>query len=416
MKASSLRQLAIFIVLSGFSSLSTADLFGDLKNASDLIKRAGEMLPTSRAAPREPSHPNQEQPDATPRKEEVLPANSHEGGDISSNYFDSLGFDVGEIATIEPLDKTTFKTLYVPSYKGIPRIGLMPKYSQVNVARHIKDDATKRLRNDMWIYHSLRLLAVMDEHVTDEALEAVAVSAKPYSVRGKTRSFEKYALFNYTPSYHIAGLVSAMLPKTLDLYFCDTNKCSYPNGFNPSNNGGWGGINANEFKARRAYNDYMKTETPKLKAWAKSLSPDVYIVGRIQLGNYDFKKKGFSLQLVFPKEGLLNPRYAPRNREERVFGDFIDGKLVAGQSFFISLDAEKAEALQHKTKIANASMSMLYFTVKGQVHNAAAPTGNRGRSNRVRGGVALALEVTGSTVEFFSDELLTNKLFEAAIK
>lgn len=161
-------------------------------------------------------------------------------------YFDSLGFDVGEYIVVFPLDKTTFNNLYIPSYKGLPRLALTPHYLQIKKDINIKNAVAKRFENDMLIYHNLRLLDLMAKHVTAENLK-VDTSNKAsfkrkfhkqlYSVREKTQTTDNY-FYQYTPRFHIESLVTTLLPKAHERYslqcrqHCDSKyqpSLAYPN-------------------------------------------------------------------------------------------------------------------------------------------------------------------------------------------
>ena len=94
---------------------------------------------------------------------------------------------------------------------------------------------------------------------------------------------------------------------------------------------------------------------------------------------------------------------------------FIDGNNDDGKHhLFFPLSANNAEMLQERTKQPRSQLSQLYFAVKGEVYSPqyARPS----RHGPTYAGVNLAYDVTGSTIEFFADELLKDKVFEAKIQ
>ena len=414
--------IALTFTLLFASSPATADLLGDLNQAFDLIKKVGNVLPdnneSSPAPPPTPSVDNKNTAPIVAPQDLSLILSLPQYYYQRPQYFNNLGFDLGEYITVQPLDKDTFNPLYVPSYKGIPRLVLTPSYKKVEATILIKNAVIRRFSNDMLIYHNLRLLDLMAEHVTEKNLK-IDTSNEPsfrsksrrdlYSFQGKTRPSDSGSRsYTYVPRYHIQSLVTTLLPSVHNSYFCVVEQCSGTQ-FQRSVMQ-WGGYtNNNEFKSRRAYYSFVETEVPKLQAWAKSLSSESYLVGIVGLGDYDFDRKGFELLIRAPKDISKQFFYAPRIKEKRIFSQAEHN----GRPFFFAISEADAETLQLQTKI-NYRSSGLYFVVKAEVYNANYASGGR-THDQTYPGVNLAYDVTGSIIEFYTDELLTNKVFEAPI-
>ncbi|PHS71415.1 MAG: hypothetical protein COB23_00085 [Methylophaga sp.] len=421
-----LPHVSLALVLISFSAYSTADLLGDFNQAIDLIKKIGDVLPDKNEAsavpPATPSPNNQQiEPKPVIQQDLSLILNLPQYYYERPQHFNTLGFDLGEYITVQPLDKDTFNPLYIPSYKGVPLLALTPSYRQEKADINIKNAVIHRFRNDMLIYHNLRLLALMEKHVTEQNLK-VDTSNEPtfrsksvrkiYSVQGKTRPTDRLP-YVYVPRYHIQSLVTTLLPAVHNSYFCEVEPCS-GNIFQRSVMQ-WGGYNNNnEFKSRRAYYSFVEIEVPKLQAWAKSLSSETYLVGTVGLGDYDFDRQGFELSIHAPKgiSGISKQFfYAPRIKEKRIFTQGND----QGRPFFIAMSETDAENLQSQTKTTGSRFSPLYFVVKAEVYNAQNKGADRKSHGQTYVGVHLAYDVTGSVIEFYADELLTKKVFEAPI-
>ncbi|MFW5425684.1 MAG: hypothetical protein ACKE8R_00380, partial [Methylophagaceae bacterium] len=161
-----------FILLVLLPSHVSADLLGDLNQALDLVKKVGNILPSDeKSSPAATPQPSTQNADTTSSQDISLILNRPEHYYKRPQYFDSLGFELGEYIVVSPLDKATFNNLYVPSYKGLPRLALTPHYLQVKKDINIKNAVTNRFKNDMLIYHNLRLLDLMAKHVTAENLK-----------------------------------------------------------------------------------------------------------------------------------------------------------------------------------------------------------------------------------------------------
>ncbi len=390
--------------------------------SADLLKKVGGILPEkNKSSPSISSPPSHDLTTLFSRPEFYYQR---------PRYFDSVGFDVGDYIIVEPLDKKNFNALYVPSYKGLPRLSLTPEYKQLKInysangstIKNYRNAVVERFQNDMLIYHNLRLLDLMSQYVTEDKLK-IDNSGKAqnsskhfrdlYMFKGKTRPSDRY-FYQYVPRYHIESLVSTLRPATHQHYLGDPDDSRASSSFSRQMIS-WGGTkNNNEFKARRAYFEYVEKIVPKLKAWAQSLPDESYIVGTVTLGEYDFKRKGFNLSL-FPPQGTGSKKiffYAPRAPSKRVF---IDGNNDDGKHhLFFPIGASNAEMLQERIKQPHDQLSQLYFAVKGEVYS---PQYARlRRHGPTYAGVNLAYDVTGSTIEFFADELLKNKVFEAKIQ
>jgi hypothetical protein len=134
---SALPTIALAFTMLCASPHATADLLGDLNQALDVIKKVGDVLPDNNESSTVPtSTPSVNKKIATPP---VLIVPQNLSLILSQpqyyyerpQYFSSLGFELGEYITVQPLDKDTFNPLYIPSYKGIPRLVFTPDYKKV---------------------------------------------------------------------------------------------------------------------------------------------------------------------------------------------------------------------------------------------------------------------------------------------
>ena len=218
---------------------TSADLLGDLNQAVDLLKKAGGILPEkNKSSPSDSPPQTKKQTTASPPSHDLTALFSRpEFYFQRPHYFDSVGFDVGEFIVVEPLDKTNFNALYVPSYKGLPRLPLIPKYKQLKIdysangstIQTYRNAVVERFQNDMLIYHNLRLLNLMSQYVTKDKLK-IDNSGKAqnsskhfrdlYMFRAKTRPSDSY-FYQYVPRYHIESLVSTLRPATHQHYLGD---------------------------------------------------------------------------------------------------------------------------------------------------------------------------------------------------
>jgi hypothetical protein len=252
------KRIRLAFILLFASPLAAADLLGDLNQAVDLIKKVGNITP------------DKESPSATPPSGSAIQT-APQSGKLSTQqdakfifshperYFErapllnTLGFNIGEVIVIQSPYKDTFRNLHVPSYKGIPRLGLTPSYPQlVGTSDRWKQQAVKTfLQTDMAIYHNLRFLTVMEKQASEvnlkldqstgenlDNLKGESYHQGLYSIQGVTRPNIPAELalrelrYKYIPRWHIESLAIATLqPKAYKQYFCDSDTCNDGNYF-----------------------------------------------------------------------------------------------------------------------------------------------------------------------------------------
>jgi hypothetical protein len=337
-------------------------------------------------------------------------------------YFKSFPFKTGDYKIVKDKDGT-FIPLYLPVYKGMPRLGALPEYKretgaggksmqQVRYENALKTALSTRFANDLANHLMLCNTRIYAKEFTERNMMADSNNLTNMTTRNQTNIPHLNGLH---VRFEMEKMASAMLsPEKAKVYFCaDGKPCGTENvmRFSPQNKGiphHWGG-NKNEFTIRKAYRDFVKKELPKLKSWAAKQSCDYYLVGKGKIEGYDFGKKQISIRVPLSYAHLA--AYEPRSKDKNYS---VDSNNITNISYKSMSDAD-AEALFARIKnlhkdnpLATTYGYPVYTVIKVQVYKHKAVSGF--------GMIAVAHDITSPKVEVYADDLLTIKLFEVAMK
>lgn len=432
-RLSNLVVLFSLIASTGFTPEASANIFDklkkqiekaaeDLTKGDDLKKEVEKLIdPNKEEKPEEvkpvkpgedpaanpqanPSQPSSPQPAAkksgTIPDDDALMWSRQENFFEQAEYFDSMPFSFGEYRKIPSVDENTFRPLYISTFKGLPRLGELPKilpgqaslhYRQAD--RNRKRVVAERLKRDNAVYFNLALLDMMAEETTAENIK-VDNSGEPANRQKSPRDIYTSVDERYVPRYHIQSLAGGLLtPKGYETYFAqpaDSVSAKSPNRSTIS----WGGTNP--FAARKSFFTFIDEEVPKLKKWSKEIGRNVYVVGSSYIESYDFKRKGIELTLRPPEfEGYVRRHYS--GPDEEILN--ADGT----HKVLLTMESGEAERIIGKTKF-------LYYAIEGALIGNGRGARSGGPFSSTNPGTGIEYEVTGGAIEVFADELLTEKL------
>lgn len=318
---------------------------------------------------------------------------------LRDKYYAQIAEMKGKYKVFHSQSEGVFHPLFIPVYKGIRRIGVMPlvEHYYKNIGKPagkmdpLKQAFLERLWNDSQLYSNLKLVNLKSSKINASSLQQNP--SKDYKIV-------------YSAKTHMQSLAAGLFsPTTYQRYFC-TQKEKCPQKYYAKRGiVQWGGRPVDEFRQHKAYVDFIHNQVDKIKLWACQLDHRVYLVGVAYLGDYDFDKKGYNLTLIPPGQsynGYKLMGYKARKNHKA----FLDPNSQYNH-LFIPVSEEEAEKIStHSDKI--------YFAIRGTI------TGyRRGRGahqpDAFYSGVNLTYDISGNTFEFFSDDLLSHKLFQKKI-
>ncbi|UJH68556.1 hypothetical protein [Allomuricauda sp. SCSIO 65647] len=160
---------------------------------------------------------------------------------------------------------------------------------------------------------------------------------------------------------------------------------------------GWGGKGASEFQQLRAYTTFVGELFPKIRQWGNEIhkqnSAEGYFVGKVLLGEYDFKNRGFWLNTdaFYNTDFLLRwHNFQPSNSAERTLAS------PKGCQILLKLPRDKAEKLAEKHQFL--------FVVFGVVASF------EGIENYKANQLKTLFSLSSLKIEVFKDDSLTQKL------
>ncbi len=319
---------------------------------------------------------------------------------LRDKYYAQLTEMKGKYKVFHSQSESVFHPLFIPVYKGVRRIGVMPLvehyYKNIGMPAGkmdpLKQAFLERLWNDSQLYNNLKLLNIKSSQI---------------NATGLKKDQPRQSGFHYSAKTHMQSLAAGLFsPTTYARYFCTKNEKCPQKFYAKRGIFQWGGRPVDEFRKHKAYVDFVDNQVDKIKLWACQLDHSVYIVGTALLGEYDFDKKGYNLTLQAAGKsynGYWLLTYMSRKNNK----PFLDPNSQYNH-LFISVNETVAEKLTSRH-------DKLYYAIKGKL------TGYRQASGRHQpdpfyAGVNLTYDINGNTFEFFTDDLLTNKVFEKKIQ
>lgn len=190
----------------------------------------------------------------------------------------------------------------------------------------------------------------------------------------------------------------------LQKYFCDPEAKTPCNFYNPVGERTvvpyWGGTANNEFAQNRSYKAFVKNYYKTLRDWSETFYKDgseiVYYVGRAWVAEkYDFKNKGYWLGNMFSRVGsrFMRPVFLAYSENEKVLKSNL-------KKVFLPVEPNRAKELNllYQSPVFAVLKVKVIPSVKNPTH------------------VAWEFELESTTIEFYRDVALTQKMGEVDSK
>ena len=335
-----------------------------------------------------------------------------------------LGFDPGEIQIVESPYPEDFRPLALPLFRGLLRLGtpnsygisLNPKPPEVYRSQRERGALLNLKKTSIQRYFEL---VEIEKRSSDIKIEDLAAEFVP-TIKARTPADDPVRKMVYW-SANLKRIAPVYLKmNTIAKYWCKDGANCLVEGRAPGqyayagNNRGrptWGG-GADEFARLRAWQEYVRTEVPKIKTWAGQIEAnEAYIVGKVYVPEYDFNNNGFVMRInaIEPKatqSALLT--YTKKSDPDSFFArTIVNGNTLGGR--LIDMGPEEAEKLIETLETQNAGKRDIYYVYKVSVRFEE-PDITSGLSST--GAHQWIQEPVSNTVEFFMDETLKHKLFE----
>lgn len=339
--------------------------------------------------------------------------------------FGRLPFETGPYRIVEPPD-ASMNRLFIQTHDGLPRFGAHTDYGggdHRDPLKYQKEAISHRFATDSVIYANLLVAKLNAGQFTADALLAPDGSGLPENKRRRPDRLPTVPEAGggaYSARLHLQSLAAS----TPTIAAANEFRCaSMPDapcyqGFQRGPGWNWGGGQATEFAARRAYTKYVQEEVPKLKSWADTLSTEAYVVDAVGLYDYDFDREGFPVRIaninnivtssqhpqLIAKVGFA---YQPRQGSARLI-EVTGEPTVSGVQLFMPYPMDRAESLMNEQKQIYAVMRVVLHGMYPRTQRPMEPPGR----NLFHYGRPMAWDFAEPVIEYYKDSRLTEKLFE----
>ncbi|MEN8798627.1 MAG: hypothetical protein ABF293_05225 [Flavobacteriaceae bacterium] len=333
-----------------------------------------------------------------------------------------LGFSPGEIRLIESPDKENIRPFAVPTFRDLLRLGHQRVYFTKKLDRtEYVNTGLKRKELDFSLRQGLIQyfrLVHMEAAKNTIDLDKIRKSFRPGPALEDTNSQYAKSVDVYWAIVLKEMGAYNFKPEEFSRFFCAEQKPCLPLHM-PNSSGAyqqkmrqaiWGG-RSGEFAEMKAFNDFMDTYAKKFIQWsADKGAQEVYFVGKTGLGEYDFNAGGFVLKNLNAQSGGAVTIEYKSSKEDSLFKpNYTPEGQMYQSGILISMSAEKAEALLNRLK-AEGRSRQIYFVYKARIipHFSDIDLANFNFHMMIR----YTQEPVSRTIEFFSDDALTDKVFE----
>jgi hypothetical protein len=343
-------------------------------------------------------------------------------GQASGFTEQELGFSPGKIRVVESPDKDNIEPFAVPTFRDLLRLGNQRVYFTKKLDRtEYVNTGQKRKELDFSLRQGLIQyfgLVYMEAAKNTIDLDKIRKAFRPGHAVGDTN-----AQYAKSVDVYWAIVLKEMgaywfKPEEFSRFFCAEQQGCIPLHM-PKSSGAyqqkmrqavWGG-RTGEFAEMRAFNDFMDTYAEKFIQWsADKGEQEVYFVGKTSLAEYDFNAGGFLLKNVKAQSGGVVTIEYKSSKEDSLFkANYTPEGQIYGTGILVAMSAEKAEALLKRLK-SDGRSRQVYYVYKARIipHFSDTDLANTNYHMMVR----YTQEPVSRTIEFFSDDALTDKLFE----
>ena len=383
---------------------------GWLDDNLDKLKKAKDLLNSAQKhqKKKEPKKEQQKQEDKLDKNEQSVQTNKNPTQSSkkpsSKVNKENNALIYGEVINISLGNKGKFKTLTLPTYKGVMMsLGksypvslkkLQKKTGMGMSPLRLKLGVIARERaNNYYLYQKLH--AIKLSYKTLDKKKLTQLLLKPSSLAGTNEEITLLISWKNIANYLA---VLALSDKSYAKYFCGSLKCNIAHDRVSQQRSVtfdlpyWGGLgNKNEFKKRKLIKEFIDNEFTALVEWSKNHTfyREEYVLGEMILPHYNFKKGYFDLKL------RINP-------------DVLGNDKIIDDS--VKMSANKAEALVKKHK-----NNRLYYIYK--VASSISKISYVQQTKKIAPyRMTYDFKVNSNAVEFFWNTKLTDKWRDIPIR
>ncbi|MGB5693893.1 MAG: hypothetical protein WBM43_14895 [Flavobacteriaceae bacterium] len=333
-----------------------------------------------------------------------------------------LGFSPGEIRIIESPDSESIEPLAFATHKGLMRLGFPRVYYTRTLDRtelaktgSARKDLEFRLREGLKQYMGL---VSMEAAKSTIDLDKIRKAFRPGGALEDTNAQYAKSVDSYWAIVLKSMGAYSFKPETFSRFFCAEQKPCLPLHM-PKSSGGyqqklrqalWGG-RSGEFAEMKAFNDFMDTYAAKFIQWSAGQgAQEAYFVGKTGLPEYDFNAGGFVLKKVKAQSGgPVHFEYNSTPEESLFRASYKPEGQSYGTGILVPMSSEKAEALLKRLKSEGHSRQLFYVYKARVIPQLSDPDLANTNYHLM---VHYTQEPVSRTIEFFSDDALTEKVFE----
>jgi len=295
----------------------------------------------------------------------------------------------GELILLPSPDSTVIKGMPIMAFRGLPVFGR--NTLKLTSAVYSKQELNQLNRNAARIHSVLMKIKLATIKPNVARLKNNFKGGSAFTVTKGSKYYLEHP--EHTEEDRIWYILitqlaaASLTEQSYAQYMCkDKQPCA---NFNPKDQsrtpiGTWGGRQATQFEARRAFASFMDQELDKYLAWAKQLSaePEIYFVGNINLPSYDFNKGGF---MIMPPRGS---------------GGSLATKIVTPRKHsFVKVNEAEAEKI-----VGRAQGKQLFYVYKAKLSPPAKPFNTQQ--------LVFDQTITSDVIEVFIGSELQDKLFD----
>jgi hypothetical protein len=265
---------------------------------------------------------------------------------------------------IKSTDPEIINPLKLESYKGVIMLGHIIR---PNAGFHKVDGPTQRyFQKNLRIYQYLLQLTEKRARLDREKLKAGYLRGSDTAGMSSGLLSRQYLNGQQNERMWFVMLTNLARDTFTDAarqkYFCPKSGACKSGG----KGGSWGGfsaLNPDQFHAKRMFNEFVDKELDKYFAMAKTLPRTAYILYQKNIGQYDFEKGGYRIDIQPKGYGFIQNKYSVLQNNGGINSNNMDAYKKYRNTYikyYYHISEDKAPAFADKVKQNGNVLTILY--------------------------------------------------------